>query len=179
MRGFNPRIHGASPLDLLSKTLALARPGIKHMKPPLPRILSDVPRTLHVQLEIAKAIHTLTSQHEGASLRSRDRNPSLGKATADDPEHPGWPAGTPGGKGGQFRPKDSAANASDQQTETRSDVQAIVTTARRLNLAARPDAYQRCLDLCYPLLERRQPPGSDFNTFDFHKCMNACLERNL
>ena len=32
------------------------------MKPPLPRILSAVPRTLHVQLEIAKAIRTLTSQ---------------------------------------------------------------------------------------------------------------------
>jgi hypothetical protein len=179
MRGFNPRIHGSSPLDLLSKTLALARPGIKHMKPPLPRILSDVPRTLHVQLEIGKAIRTLTSQDEDERLPRGDGKPSLEKAAADDPEHPGWPAGTPGGKGGQFRPKDSAANASDQQTETRSDVQAIITTARRLDLAARPDAYQRCLDLCYPLLERRQPPGSDFNTFDFHKCMNACLERNL
>jgi hypothetical protein len=32
------------------------------MKPPLPRILSAVPRTLQVQLEIAKAIRTLTSQ---------------------------------------------------------------------------------------------------------------------
>jgi hypothetical protein len=32
------------------------------MKPALPRILSAVPRTLHVQLEIAKAIRTLTSQ---------------------------------------------------------------------------------------------------------------------
>jgi hypothetical protein len=29
------------------------------------------------------------------------------KASADDPEHPGWPAGTPGGRGGKFRPKDS------------------------------------------------------------------------
>jgi hypothetical protein len=28
------------------------------------------------------------------------------KASPDDAEHPGWPAGTPGGKGGQFRPKD-------------------------------------------------------------------------
>jgi hypothetical protein len=29
------------------------------------------------------------------------------KAAADDPKHPGWPAGTADGKGGQFRPKDS------------------------------------------------------------------------
>ncbi len=26
------------------------------------------------------------------------------KATADDPKHPGWPADTPGGIGGRFRP---------------------------------------------------------------------------
>jgi hypothetical protein len=27
------------------------------------------------------------------------------KASPDDPKHPGWPAGTEGGRGGQFRPK--------------------------------------------------------------------------
>jgi hypothetical protein len=27
------------------------------------------------------------------------------KASSDDPKHPGWPAGTEGGRGGQFRPK--------------------------------------------------------------------------
>jgi hypothetical protein len=178
MRGLDPRIH-AAPLELLGKTIAAIRTGRKQMKPPLPRILSDVPRTLHVQLEIAKAISTLTSQHEDERLRRRNENSSIGKASADDPEHPGWPAGTPGGKGGQFRPKDSDENAPDQQAARRSDVQAIIATAQRLHLAARPDAYQKCLDLCYPLLERRQPPGSDFNTFDFHKCMNACLARNL
>jgi hypothetical protein len=171
MSGLDPRIHAASlPHELLNQSSAHVA-EIKHMKPSLPRTLSAVPRTLHVQFEIAKAIRTLTSQDEDGRL--------LGKAAADDPEHPGWPAGTPGGKGGQFRPKDSAANASDYQAKTGSDVQSIITTATRLHLAARPDAYERCLDLCYPLLERRQPPGSDFNTFDFHKCMNACLARNL
>jgi hypothetical protein len=30
----------------------------------------------------------------------------LAKASSDDPVHPGWPAGTPGGLGGKFRPKD-------------------------------------------------------------------------
>src|ERR1700731_2821167 len=41
------------------------------MKPPLPRIESAVPRTLHVQLEIAKAIRTLAGPDEGELLRRR------------------------------------------------------------------------------------------------------------
>jgi hypothetical protein len=40
--------------------------------------------------------------------------------------------------------------------------------------AAGPKTYQRCLDLCYPLLERFQLPGVDYNKYDFHKCMDAC-----
>lgn len=51
----------------------------------------------------------------------------------------------------------------------------IIAEAKRLNLAARPDGYLKCLDLCFPLLERFSRPGSDRNTFDFHKCMNDCL----
>lgn len=34
------------------------------------------------------------------------------KASPDDPKHPGWPAGTPGGKGGQFRPKEESESES-------------------------------------------------------------------
>jgi hypothetical protein len=30
------------------------------------------------------------------------------KASPDDPKHPGWPAGTPGGRGGKFRPKNGS-----------------------------------------------------------------------
>jgi hypothetical protein len=30
------------------------------------------------------------------------------KASPDDPKHPGWPAGTPGGRCGKFRPKDGS-----------------------------------------------------------------------
>jgi len=82
-----------------------------------------------------------------------------------DPNQPRVPAGNP--DGGQWT------------SGNESDVQRIVEMANRLNLAARPDAYQRCLDLCYRLLERPQRPGSDRNTWDFHKCMNACLGRNL
>jgi len=43
-----------------------------HMKPPLPRIESAVPHTLHVQLEIAKAIRTLAgTDDEDELLRQR------------------------------------------------------------------------------------------------------------
>lgn len=41
--------------------------------------------------------------------RRNPKNRRLGKARADDPKHPGWPEGTPGGRGGKFRPKDAAA----------------------------------------------------------------------
>jgi hypothetical protein len=36
------------------------------------------------------------------------RSDEIEKASPDDPKHPGWPAGTPGGRGGKFRPKDSS-----------------------------------------------------------------------
>jgi hypothetical protein len=37
-----------------------------------------------------------------------DRIERIHKASPDDPKHPGWPAGTEGGRGGQFRPKDAS-----------------------------------------------------------------------
>jgi hypothetical protein len=87
-----------------------------------------------------------------------------------DPDQPRVPAGS--ADGGQW-----AGGGADSENHV--DVQSIVETAKRLDLAARPDAYQRCLNLCYRLLERPQSRGSDRNTWDFHKCMNACLGRNL
>lgn len=33
---------------------------------------------------------------------------AMSKAAAGDPKHPGWPAGTEGGRGGQFCPKDES-----------------------------------------------------------------------
>lgn len=112
-----------------------------------------VPRTLEAQLGIINAIHELIA---GLSPNTVHKF---------DPNQPRVPAGSP--DGGQWT--DGAAG----------DVQTIVARAKRLSLATEPDAYQRCLDLCYPLLERFQPPGRDYNTWDFHKCMNACLGRNL
>jgi len=47
------------------------------------------------------------------------------KASPDDPKHPGWPAGTPGGRGGKFRPKSDAEIS--QETKGR----LIRTAARR------------------------------------------------
>jgi hypothetical protein len=41
------------------------------MKPPLPRIESAVPRTLHAQLEVAKAIRTLVAPDEAELLSQR------------------------------------------------------------------------------------------------------------
>jgi hypothetical protein len=35
------------------------------------------------------------------------------KASPDDPNHPGWPAGTPEGRGGQFRPKEGVNGTSE------------------------------------------------------------------
>ena len=47
------------------------------------------------------------------------------KASPDDPKHPGWPTGTPGGLGGKFRPKTDAEIS--QETKSR----LIRTVARR------------------------------------------------
>ncbi len=134
---------------------------------------SAVPKILAARLEIMKAIRTFATPDEDEQLRRRraeiaairrdleDVGQSLREACRDwallarshlekfDPNQPRVPAGNP--DGGQWT------------SGTTGDVQSIAATAKRLNLAASPDAYQRCLDLCYPLLERHQSPGSDRN----------------
>ena len=62
---------------------------------------------------------------EDVLIKSAARNPpfhvqtdkSIHKASPDDPKHPGWPAGTPDGLGGKFRPKDDAESAITQQVK--------------------------------------------------------------
>ena len=93
--------------------------------------------------------------------------PLAGKA-GFDPNQPRVLAGNP--HGGQWT-NGGGGNARGEAT-----VRGIVAAFKRLGIAG-VDAYQRCLDLCYPLLERYQSPGSDRNQWDFHKCMNACLGR--
>lgn len=88
------------------------------------------------------------------------------------PSQPRVPAGNPDGgewTGGTGR------NTSDGAFRK------IVETARHLRLSsANPNDRQRCLELCVPLLERPpQQPGSDINYWDFQKCMNECLGKNI
>ena len=99
-----------------------------------------------------------------------------------DPNQPRVPAGNP--EGGQWADAGGGVGSGPFGTGEASaidsaDVRSIVSFARRKRVAGSPLSYQRCLDLCYPLLERSQDPRSDRNTWDFHKCMNACLQRNL
>jgi hypothetical protein len=47
-----------------------------------------------------------SAKGQSANAGAEISKTALVKASPDDPEHPGWPAGTPGGIGGQFRPKD-------------------------------------------------------------------------
>ena len=53
------------------------------------------------------------------------------KASADDPVHPGWPAGTPGGLGGKFRPKDAGEKAVRRQALRRA-IRALLLQALSL-----------------------------------------------
>jgi hypothetical protein len=52
-------------------------------------------------------------------------------------------------------------------------------TAMVRRLGGRKLSYNACVNLCLPLLDRKQGPGSDINYWDFQKCMNICLGRNL
>jgi len=108
-------------------------------------------------------------------------SPDQPRVPADNPDGGQWTtAGTDSANTlNQSPQRATALDAAQAQSSKTADVRSIIDTARQLNVSARPDAYEKCLDLCYPLLERFQRPGSDRNTWDFHKCMNACLGRNL
>jgi hypothetical protein len=71
------------------------------------RDLEALSRDLHQAFEAAA---TLAKAEVRAALKKSGKLAFL-KAGTDDPEHPGWPAGTPGGRGGKFRPKDDNADA--------------------------------------------------------------------
>jgi hypothetical protein len=86
------------------------------------------------------------------------------------PDQPRVPAGVQ--EGGQWT-AGTDPSAASQQSDVQSMLQAWKTLAARTS-----DKRQACLDLCYPLLERWQPPGADFNESAFRKCLNACLGQN-
>ena len=51
------------------------------------------------------ATAAIAAEHLTRAIKRKPRG-AIAKASPDDPKHPGWPAGTPDGKGGRFRPKD-------------------------------------------------------------------------
>jgi hypothetical protein len=57
-------------------------------------------------------------------------------------------------------------------------VQDILVKAEQLKLTGSLADYRKCVDLCYPILERFSPRWSDRNYWDFQRCMNACLGLN-
>ena len=60
------------------------------------------------------------------------------KASPDDPKHPGWPAGTPDGRGGKFRPKGSASALTDRIKNiiTRHQLRTNLTAALHVGIEA-------------------------------------------
>lgn len=77
------------------------------------------------------------------------------------PEHSGRP-----------RPSDYARWRGDIARRGRLPQVSQRYSARPELAASRSD----CIEKCYHLLERILPfPGSDKNTWDFHKCVNECM----
>ncbi len=76
---------------------------------------------------------------------------NLGKASPEDPKHPGWPAKSPDGQGGEFRPKDDGTvgltyESKEQRVSRlqarrglRSIVRRVLTSKRALRLLAEFD----------------------------------------
>lgn len=82
--------------------------------------LPDVPnQTARQDMEAADFLIKLTRDASSSTLEPPRRwaGPTLEirKASPNDPKHPGWPAGTEGGLGGKFRPKDGSEAASDRE----------------------------------------------------------------
>ncbi len=74
---------------------------------------------------------------------------ALQKASPDDPKHPGWPAGTPDGRGGQFRPKDGDGGERAEEsvvagegTQTRPVQYAALDTGRQTDASRTPAGAQ-------------------------------------
>ncbi len=110
-------------------------PRILYAVPQLPHVHLEIAEAIQTLAAPEEKARALTADRHGVSkldpdlvkryaheisrellplVRSNFRGGRVGKAAVDDPKHPGWPAGTPGGKGGQFRPKDDASNATDR-----------------------------------------------------------------
>lgn len=92
---------GAALMKALGRRLGIARPVLAIGGPftaSPPALFDDIAR-IHDQKRAAA--QSLQGLFVADAIR-------FFKASADDSKHPGWPAGTPDGRGGKFRPKDSA-----------------------------------------------------------------------
>ena len=82
-------------------------------------------------------------RRRAASAGAAIARTGMAKASPDDPKHPGWPAETPDGKGGQFRPKDGTTSESTQakvkrlaaRRGLRSTLRRILTIKRAARIA--------------------------------------------
>jgi hypothetical protein len=83
---------------------ALARIAAVHLRVP------DLPdQAARDEIESADALIKYAGNQGGGSVWNSALHPrEIFKASPDDPKHPGWPAGTEGGRGGRFRPKDGS-----------------------------------------------------------------------
>jgi hypothetical protein len=79
------------------------RAEIAALRSDLNALVRDIPKAFEAAAALAKAELRAALRKPAAGLTA---NLTFQKASPDDAEHPGWPAGTPGGRGGKFRPKD-------------------------------------------------------------------------
>ena len=89
------------------------------------------------------ATAAIAAEHATRDLARRSKR-AVRKASPDDPVRPGWPAKTPDGKGGKFRPKDDGTSG-DQEARLRrllarrglrSTLRRIMTFRRAARLAS-------------------------------------------
>jgi hypothetical protein len=117
-------------VDRLVPGLATAASALNANDPCLARIAA-----VHLRLpDLPNKAARDDMEAEDVLIKSADWNPVLHeirKASPDDPKHQGWPAGTPGGLGGKFRPKDASAAALTQKIKD-----SITRRELRMNLTA-------------------------------------------
>jgi hypothetical protein len=95
-----------------------------------------------------------------------------------DPDQPRVPAGSR--EGGRWTTNGGMENWSEgnggegDANEGAATAESILRLAPQL--AAAGASMNRCIEMCHRLLERFQPRGTiNINTWDFVRCLNACL----
>jgi hypothetical protein len=89
------------------------------------------------------AAETIENRRADAAAVNADQSKSVQKAAADDPAHPGWPAGTPGGLGGKFRPKDSERTGTQNGSNSAATDEPKVVAFDRQGMQGEGDSAQR------------------------------------